>query len=246
MTQRTQRFDWERALLASDLPASARLIGLTLATRTDPDLTIPADFTPSLSTIAKWTGLSRRAVQLHLNGLETAGWVTRSRPTVMAARVHHERTRYGLATPAGAGAPDALGHEIPQPGEPSALGLGNEVHGARAPVALNHHVPSPSPSPSITDVAVAASPGFRDLTEDEIQPFIEFHKIRRWRPWLKKAMGEGFYEDSIREFRGARNQPAATSDRKLMQHMNVVAELEQYEERQLPYQSSHETKLLGA
>lgn len=96
------RFAWERLFLThSGLPSPARLIGLVLATKADPDMTIPARFSPSLSTLVALTGLGRGTVADHLNGLEAAGWVRRIRPTTAASFAGHQRTRYVLVVPAG-------------------------------------------------------------------------------------------------------------------------------------------------
>ena len=96
------RFTWERLFLKhSGLPSPSRLIGMVLLTKADPDLTIPARFSPSLSTLKELTGLGRGTVAVHLNHLEAAGWVRRIRPTTAASYGGNERTRYGLIVPAG-------------------------------------------------------------------------------------------------------------------------------------------------
>lgn len=129
----TKRFEWERAVLSSYLPPPARLIGLTLATRVDSDLTIPAKYSPSLTRLELDTGLSRSAVGKHLTELERNGWLRRSRPTTAAALGRQERTRYALLFPdnqcsTSTSAPDALGTATQEPGAstPHALGLVRE------------------------------------------------------------------------------------------------------------------------
>ncbi|MFF3063018.1 helix-turn-helix domain-containing protein [Oerskovia sp. NPDC057915] len=146
----TARFEWERALLKSTLPSQARLVALTLATSADPDMTIPERFSPSLTTLAERTGLSRSSVAKYLNTLEREGWVTRDRPTVAAARTRHERTGYGMHLPLGApehgaSAPDGLGvREADQASAPDGLDLVRATDQASAPDGLNHLSPSPS------------------------------------------------------------------------------------------------------
>jgi hypothetical protein len=97
----TSRWDVERAVRGSTLPAPARLVVLTIATWCDPDTAaIPAKYTPSLSGLAAATDLGRSTVAEHLKKLEVLGWLVRRRPTVEAARKYHERTLYRLCIPA--------------------------------------------------------------------------------------------------------------------------------------------------
>ncbi|MFE9955859.1 hypothetical protein [Micromonospora sp. NPDC005299] len=131
-----KRWEFERAVLGSDLPAPARLILLALAVLADwPGGVIPAKFSPSLSTLQVMTGLSRSALATHLNAMERSarrdGWVVRARPTKRQAQMEKERTRYRLTVPASAG--DGLASA--PPGLASAgdgLGLVREVDRASA------------------------------------------------------------------------------------------------------------------
>lgn len=96
------RFAWERLFLThSGLASPARTIAWVLLTKVDPNMTIPAKFSPSLSTLVELTGLGRGTVADHLNRLEAAGWVRRIRPTTAASYAGHQRTRYALVVPAG-------------------------------------------------------------------------------------------------------------------------------------------------
>lgn len=93
------RWEVERALRGSALPPLARLVTWALLSRADADTAIiPAQFSPSLSALAKDTGMNRASVARHLNVLETAGWVTRLRD---AQRAYSDKapTRYRLHTP---------------------------------------------------------------------------------------------------------------------------------------------------
>lgn len=139
-----KRWQFERAVLASDLPAPARLILLALAVVADwPGGVVPARFTPSLTTLTTMTGLSRRAVMTHLNDIERSedrdGWVIRSRPTKARARAEKERTGYRLSVPSRAGHALELGQDMPPSRagralarESGALDLGQEMPSARA------------------------------------------------------------------------------------------------------------------
>lgn len=87
----------QRAVLKSDLPASARHIMLTLAAIADFKTgAIPAEHSRSLSEIADATGLGRSTAARNLNVLEAAGWIERDRPEVTAARTEGAKTAYVL------------------------------------------------------------------------------------------------------------------------------------------------------
>ena len=127
----TTRWDVERALRDSGLPAAARHVALELLTRTGAGTAeVPAEHSPSLTTLARETGMSRRAVMRALNVLESGGWITRLRDLKRAV-TEKQPTRYRLHAPARAG--DALGQEVPQSARAGgALELGQEVPQARA------------------------------------------------------------------------------------------------------------------
>lgn len=97
------RWKVTKAVRRSDLPAPARHVMLTLADVAEVGTAeIPAQHTPSLAVLARETGLNESTVKRHLNALEKDGWLVRSRPTIEAARLHGERTRYRLTMPQGA------------------------------------------------------------------------------------------------------------------------------------------------
>lgn len=94
------RWKLERAVLASELPPPARQVLLTLAVLADwPSGRTPAEHTPSLTRLARSTGLSRSTVADHLNRLESDGWVTRLRPGAARAQAEKARTQYRLVVP---------------------------------------------------------------------------------------------------------------------------------------------------
>lgn len=92
------RWDVEKAIFRSNLPAPARLIVLSLLALSDAEsAVVPGKFSPSLSRLAEATGLNRATVARQLNALEELGWAKRSRPSIEAARASKERTAYALA-----------------------------------------------------------------------------------------------------------------------------------------------------
>lgn len=96
---------WEinKAVRGSTLPAPSRLIMLTLSDIAEAGTAeIPERRTPSLSVLARETGLGRSTIAEHLDRLERGGWITRSRPDVAAARSKGDRTCYRLTKPEGA------------------------------------------------------------------------------------------------------------------------------------------------
>jgi hypothetical protein len=102
------RWTVERAVKASVLTPSSRLIMLVLLTTADPKTAIvPLRHTPSLTILCRDTGLDRATIQRHLNRLERAGWLRRCRPPLAESRRLHTRTGYHCQTP-GLGAEDTL------------------------------------------------------------------------------------------------------------------------------------------
>lgn len=149
------RFEYERAIRASELKPPSRHLALTIATWADVRTgIIPDRLQPSLTVLEGATGLSRATVRTHLTVLEKGGWLHRDRPAVAKARVEKERTKYRLLVPktvalpaeeepearAGAAlASEGLGQELPQPRAGAALELGQEMTPARAGAALSSY-----------------------------------------------------------------------------------------------------------
>ena len=94
--------------------------------------TILPDFQPSLTQLARDSGLHRRTVMRFLNGLEKHGWLNRKRPSVEDARKYHARTQYYIKV--GKNVAKASGAESP-PSDTEALDLGtaDPVSGGTAP-----------------------------------------------------------------------------------------------------------------
>ena len=96
----TNRWDFERAVTASNLPAPSRLVLLVLAIRADATTgTIPAEFSPSHAQLAADTGLSRRAIVTHLAAVEADGWLRVKRAPIAQQRAEHTPNQYRLALP---------------------------------------------------------------------------------------------------------------------------------------------------
>jgi hypothetical protein len=154
------RFEYERAVRASDLAPLSRLLALTIATWADVRTgVIPERLMPSLTGLEKATGMARGSVRTHLDNLEAGGWLDRNRPSVAAARAEKARTRYRIKVPKGVVVPDAdgieqeqelngaragdalvdsgLGQELPQARAGAALELGQELTPSRAGAALS-------------------------------------------------------------------------------------------------------------
>jgi len=125
------RWDVERAIFASDLNPTARLLMLALCALTHAKTAeIPPEFQPSLTRLQKMTGLARSTVADQLQVLERDGWLKRRRPKVAKARALGERTSYRLKIPKGSPltglpCPDSDGLASPVVGPPSpTTGLG--------------------------------------------------------------------------------------------------------------------------
>lgn len=99
---------------------------------------------PSLTVLARDTGLHRRTVIRHLAGLEAGGWVTRQRPAVHDARTKHARTQYAVLI----GEPHASGATAPELGtsHPRASGATAPELGASDPGSRGTRPPRSSPS----------------------------------------------------------------------------------------------------
>lgn len=89
-----------RAIRTSDLPYTDRHILMTLASLADPNTaSIPDRFMPSLTELARFTGLGRSTVARRLIEIENAKWVQREQPSVQDAWGKKERTAYHLCIP---------------------------------------------------------------------------------------------------------------------------------------------------
>lgn len=106
----TTRWEVERAVMRSNIKPLGRLLVLTLLAKADNETAvIPAQFTPSLSTLAAATGLAKSAVAEYLRYLDDLGWVKRSAP---GRQSRYERTHYAVL----AGRDDPSRPSYPQDG----------------------------------------------------------------------------------------------------------------------------------
>lgn len=136
------RFDVERAVLASDLPATRKLIMLVLAAWTDNGTAaIRPDNRKSLTEIARAASVGRSTVKRDLDLLEQDGWITRRRPTAEQAR-SGAKTGYRLLIPAEGRPPHGLGQDMAYPRPPDGLGMtsGNEQPRPPHGPGVGHHV----------------------------------------------------------------------------------------------------------
>lgn len=65
-------YEWQRAILASDLPSTTKLVLMALSTHLNKGTGLAF---PSIRMLMKDTGLSNKAVIKHLRGAERAGWI---------------------------------------------------------------------------------------------------------------------------------------------------------------------------
>jgi len=171
------RWQVTKAVRASDLPSASRLIMLTLADVAEVGTAeIPAQFTPSISVLARETGLAKSTTKEHLSGLELSGWIKRSRPD-QKSQWYGARTRYQLTIPEsmtvpGVGQePAQVGQDMAQGGPADGPGVGRETdrgrpgdghletdHSDQGQIFSDH---SPSATPQ------SAKPKTKKITDDD-------------------------------------------------------------------------------
>lgn len=151
------RWEVEKAVLWSDLEPLARLIVLALLAKAEAEsAVIPAEHSPSLSTLHQMTGVARSSVKDWLNALEDAGWVKRTRR--LRGR-HADRTTYALLIGAQTATkrsrmsnsgrpPGDLGRNAAYPPRPpDGLGVGRQTDKPRPP---HGHASNQEPQPKTT------------------------------------------------------------------------------------------------
>lgn len=158
------RWAVERALKESSLPAPSRLVALVLLTRAHASSgEIPAEHTPSLSTQARETGLSRSVVAEHLNRLEFDGWVDRLRPSVADQRSSKARTRYRFTDPS---APFHPARQTAEPVDKPCIGTSPGAGLVREPDGG-----SPGAGPVLVREPDLSSPGAGHVLDlDQVEP----------------------------------------------------------------------------
>lgn len=94
------RFEIERAVQRSGLPAPAIAVMMALCTRINRRSgVIEPQHSPSLSGLARMTGFHVATICRHLRRLETDGWLTRDRLDPSQAGRLHRHTLYDLQVP---------------------------------------------------------------------------------------------------------------------------------------------------
>jgi DNA-binding PadR family transcriptional regulator len=161
------RWEVERAVLWSSLESSARLLVLALLTKADVETAvIPAEHSPSLTTLQQMTGLSLSSVKDWLNALEDAGWVKRTRR--LRGR-DADRTTYALLIGAQTATkrkrdvsefgrpPGGLGRQMADPPRPpGGRGVGRQVAKGRPPDGQAPTIkPQPKQQPKPTRRSIA-------------------------------------------------------------------------------------------
>jgi hypothetical protein len=93
----TSKWDVVAALKKSGLLPSDRIIMMMLVDVADAETAYVAEqWSPSLTELARWTGLGRSTVAARLDELERLGWVKRERPATAEAIARGARTCYHL------------------------------------------------------------------------------------------------------------------------------------------------------
>lgn len=203
----TSRWEVERAVLASGLPAPARLLMLTLATRTTKGgVEIPAEFSPSHNRLAEWTGLSRNAVIKHLKSLEAEGWLCVGRAAPAQQRSQKTPNRYTLRIPASASR--ALADPVTS--ARGGLELVHQVDSVSAPGAPNQNSFRTSQN-SLGSHSTNNPLAQLDATDDERQSLVDYiqreHKPRNLAAYLNTLASNGDladHLDAIRKEHGKR------------------------------------------
>lgn len=89
-----------RAIRGSGLPSTDRHILMTLASLGSPETgIIPERFQPSLTDLARFTGLGRSTIARRLPFIEKAGWIKRTAPSLAAAWKDKEKNSYLILVP---------------------------------------------------------------------------------------------------------------------------------------------------
>jgi hypothetical protein len=162
------RYEVERAAERSPLPTVCRDVLYALARRMQQGSTlILLQHQPSLNTLAKAAGWSKRHVQRALDYLEALGTLTRARPSKHDARVNHKRTAYtvhyprlaalGTGSPREAMAAQALGlgpvRRKPRDKEAEDLGTGGPEARDTAPPVQDSSEPTDHTDPELAFIA---------------------------------------------------------------------------------------------
>lgn len=202
------KFEVTKAVRASDLPAPARLVMFVLAdVATTGTAEIPEQFTPSLSVLARETGLNESTVKRHLKALENEGWVERRRPTIEAARLRGERTRYRLAIPGRTESPDLGAEEAREGAQEAQGGAQKEPRSGRTQRPLKEEVNQDNQGQSETDPPEQFDPQ-QDTAQTIVGAWIDYCAARdvklpkqligHYAKNIKLSLDEGFTANQIK------------------------------------------------
>ena len=185
-----------------EVPAPAQHLGFLLAIKSDPDLTIPARFTPSIARIAKWSRQSEASVKRNLNTLEASGWLVRRRPTIEAARREHARTQYALTIPAGVPVDNFLAGVQERGENAEGMAQGEPCRGSQRAKGMAHSEPLPSLSTISSSItfAEADASGTPDGVRSRSVPVEDEAKTAAALEWLEVQFDgfEGIEESTAR------------------------------------------------
>jgi hypothetical protein len=163
------RFDIERAVQRSGLPAAGIAIVMALCTRISADSgAIEPEYSPSLRSLARMTGYAKSTVCEHLQFLELAGWITRNRHDPAEAGRLHLTTVYELSVPC-----PATGHKPvrrpasprPAPGRGPVRPADGAVSGGRTPTSRDRESVRDSTEIVTDDDAALVLTAQRELAE---------------------------------------------------------------------------------
>lgn len=224
------RYEVERAAERSPLPTVARDVLYALARRMQQGSTlILLQHQPSLSTLAKAAGWSKRHVQRALDYLEVLGILIRSRPSQHDARVNHKRTAYTVRYPRLA----ELGTGSPKEAKDAqALGLGPVRRKPRDTSAEGLETGSPEARDTLPHVQDLSEP--TDQTDPELVFIAGIISGRTGQPVSDELAAQ------IRKVILAR--PGAQGPQKPITYIRRVLALESHPERWLtPFDPQEET-----
>jgi hypothetical protein len=214
------RYDVENAAERSPLPTVSRDILYAFARRMQQGSTlIMLQHQPSLSTLAKSAGWSKRHVQRGLDYLERLGIITRTRPSKHLQRTEHRRTAYVVHYEAllelGTGSPKSAR-------DAQSLGLGPPRRKPRAKKSAELGTDSPEARDTAAHVQISPEPP--DHTDPEIA-FIRGH--------ITERTGRSVSEQQAAEIRAVILARPGAQDQKPLGYIRRVLALDRHPEKWL-------------
>lgn len=186
------RFEWERAVLASDLPSTCRLVLLVLAVYMNADGT---EARPGVPRLCAGTGLGDRAVRGHLSSAVETGWLQQVRRGHRLGNGTVRASEYRATVPPSTGTPvpdDTAGDR----------GLYRHVGAGGAPPQPASGAPQPASDdtstgtrvpPTTQDHTAPPTTTAPDELPDELQ--VEWRRaVREWQQQTGQRAGKGMQE----------------------------------------------------